>query len=395
VPGPRQDQKFSETYRILYFIEPGSLSSFFPTTDHDHPGFPEPFLTLRPFGDSNHQIAALDPEFASVATVESSLFDLEEMYPVRWAHAKVAVLTEFYGSENYGHQIADAAFSLFLIQEMFGLVSRDTEFIAYRSCKSNCFSNRFCAGVAHEHRWEWCEHQLPMILASLSRLPLQFLDGTVPPDQSVYRAALGSGPLCFENLLMGMGQLTFRRSNIGMGSIWRAFRDFFIAGIPGPDKPATPRVPFSLVILDRVGLSRRNWINAQTCAARLREELGSWDIQLMDLRRQPSLAYLHIIHRAQVLVTPGGGFAFASIFLPNSACAVYIDSWRDQEVPPRSVRHVNEGALWDNLGYIRATYYRRFAHEPGEVQSRKANFTVDPQRLLSHVAVCIRHTLSK
>ena len=94
-----------------------------------------------------------------------------------------------------------------------------------------------------------------------------------------------------------------------------------------------------------------------------------------------------------MLVTPGGGFAFASVFLPNSACAVYIDTWRDQETPPRSTRHHSESTLWDSLGYIRATYYRRFAHEPGEVLSRKANFTVDPQRLLTHVAVCIRHVL--
>ena len=76
-----------------------------------------------------------------------------------------------------------------------------------------------------------------------------------------------------------------------------------------------------------------------------------------------------IIHGAHVLVTPGGGFAFASVFLPNSACAVYIDTWRDQETPPRSTRHHSESTLWDSLGYIRATYYRRFA-QPGEALLR-------------------------
>ena len=105
------------------------------------------------------------------------------------------------------------------------------------------------------------------------------------------------------------------------------------------------------------------------------------------------LTYLHIIHRARVLVTAGGRFAFASIFLPNKACAVYIDNWRDQTQPAMSVRHVNEGRLWDNLGYVRATYYRRF-HEPEETISRKLDFSISPSRLLEHVQRCANWTVA-
>jgi hypothetical protein len=386
---PHPSLQFREAYEIIYFVKKGSLASFFPVVDHDQPGFPAQLLTLRPYGDPAIQ-AALDPELASVSTIEASLYDLPDT--AKWADARVAVLTEFYGAENYGHRIGDAAFSVFLIQETFGLLSRDTQFIAYRSCLQNCLSNRFCASVAHERRWEWCENDLPDIMAGLSHRPLQFLESTLPLN------SLESEPLCFENLLLGMGQFTFRRMNIGMSSVWRAFRDFFIAGIPATrthdqDTRDAPPDRRSMVVLDRTGLGRHNWLNAQACAARLREEFETWDVHVLDLRQRPSLAYMHIIHGAHVLVTPGGGFAFASVFLPNSACAVYIDTWRDQETPPRSTRHHNESTLWDSLGYIRATYYRRFAHEPGEVLSRKANFTVDPQRLLTHVAVCIRHVL--
>jgi hypothetical protein len=358
--------------------------------DHDQPGFPDELVSLRPFGDLTVQ-AALDPEMASVSTIEGSMHDLADT--AQWAEASVAVVTEFYGAENYGHRIGDGAISLFLIQEMFGLLSRDTQFIGYRSCLNNCLSNRFCASVAHERRWEWCENDLPILLASLSHRPVQFLESTLPLSSE-----RGSGPLCFQNLLMGMGQFTFRRMNIGMGPVWRAFRDFVIAGVPtarsDQERASDSGARRAMVILDRTGLSRHNWLNAQACAAKLREEFTTWEVCVMDLRQRSSLEYMHTIHLAHVMVTPGGGFAFASIFLPNSACAVYIDTWRDQEQPPRSTRHHRESTLWDSLGYFRATYYRRLATEPGEVLSRKANFTVNPQRLASHVAVCTTHVLS-
>ena len=347
-------------------------------------------MSLRPHGEPTAKVA-LDPELISVHTIEGSMHDLADMAEL--ADARVSILIEFYGAENYGHRIGDGAFSLFLIQELFGFISRDTQFIAYRSCLNNCLANRFCAGVLHERRWEWCENDLPILLASMSDRPLQFLESKLPLSFPQ------SAPLCFENLLMGVGQFTQRRlPAYGTHLAWRAFRDFVIAGLSRTlefdrDKPVATPARRSMVLLDRTGLSRFNWLNAEVCAATLREEFGSWDIHVMDLRQRSSLAYMLIIHRSHVLVTPGGGFSFASVFLPDSACAIYIDSWHDQQKPPKSTRH-HKVEFFDALGYFRATFYRRFAHEPGEVQSRKANFTVNSKRLLAHVDVCVTHVLS-
>ena len=138
-------------------------------------------MSLGPHGDPTAKVA-LDPELISVRTVDGSMYDLPDT--AESADARVAVLMEFYGAEEYGHRLGDGA-SLFLMHELFGLVSQDTQFIGYRLCLNNCLPNRFCSGVlhgSHERRWEWCENDLQILLASHERpsalSPLQFLEST-------------------------------------------------------------------------------------------------------------------------------------------------------------------------------------------------------------------------
>ena len=372
---------FEKAYEISFYTN--EASSFYPVVDHDQPGFPAHshlpgFLTLNPVLDPAVSPGGLGPVWVNIRTVAGEVPKAH-----RWAEAETTVLTEFYGSENYGHQIADIAFSLFSIQDMFEMRSRETQFFAFRSCKWNCYMNPYCSRAVHrgEERWEWCAHDLPVLLRALSKRPLHLVSDVVSTDDS---------PLCFQNLLVGMGGLTFRSDNRHRGAAWQRFRDFFLAGVPvGSVKESATHRPL-IVVLARTGLPRRNWANQGSCAEALAGAFPEWEVQILDLRRRAHLTYVHTIHRARVLVTAGGGFAFASVFLPNKACAIYIDSWYDQVQPAVSYRHMNEGRLWDNLGYVRAIYYRRFHDEPGEVISRKSDFNISSSHLVEHAQRCAR-----
>jgi hypothetical protein len=148
---------------------------------------------------------------------------------------------------------------------------------------------------------------------------------------------------------------------------WRALHDFVFAryGLPSTGSPAGPGTTARVHIVVRYKDARHSFSNYDHIMKELQRCYPSVATTLFVPERATSLrAEIELLSSASVYITPGGGGAFTSMFLPATAAVIYgAACWpRSAEachdVSPGGVCCVQvERHVWDHAPHVHVSYY--------------------------------------
>jgi hypothetical protein len=273
--------------------------------------FPERFLDLRSQSGGTDQMQYPWKPQSVYGPVPAT---------ARYLNVSLALMFTPLNMRNLGHALAENIQPLHLLKELFDLQQEmDTVVLSTQNCEDMYQS----ADNDTEHSQHLCrkfQHRFYPFVGRFKR------HVRIPSD-------FGSdGLVCLKAVAMGIGRLTWNT----MG--WYSFRRSGLRrhGYDPDRQPTTQRI----VILNKTGYRRIH--NPEELATYLREEFGHsrWGgprglvVEVVDPLQMSFREEIETLMNTTVLITPVGGMSYASMFLPRSASAIYLDSYNTQTKTP-------------------------------------------------------------
>ena len=212
-----------------------------------------------------------------------------------------------------------------------------------------------------------CEQNMPQIIAALSDHPVHVLRD-LPSE------------LCFSNLLVGVGQMSFRRIQENMGPTWRQYREYTLRGLGVAAGAALTEHCVTLLSRPAGQLGKRTTGNFEEIATMATEVFGVRAVMLNPVG-QSMQQLATAMTQTTVLIAPGGGYTCINLWLPPGSAMILIDGWLNKQANPISprtermaepwwsrfilpdgkfnmtYRWQGESSLFDNYGWVRSLFY--------------------------------------
>lgn len=304
--------------------------------------FPEKFIDYRggvPEHSRPIELQAIEQVFRTRPREYDELY-----YNTQNSSSGLSVLYKPFWPENFGHFIADDLFALFSGMCMFGELSDDVHVL---------FIGQGCAEVHQQGSSEAkrCEKFFSSLwMRGISKHPVRNLADNVVFPQPV---------VCFQKLLVGIGNLAFHAGTHGRGPDLWLFRNWMLLNMGFPISPATAptdrKTPILTVIHKPVSSNHpRVILNFAQLIEHLNQSLRT-EAQVKVLSIEHASAEQQVLSalETQVAITPEGGVSFWALFLPFGSACIFIDHFN----PQTNFSEHMEGFFWKDVPWIRDLYY--------------------------------------
>ena len=288
-------------------------------------------------------------------------------------HVHHVLIRPSYGY-GWGDTLTHTIFSIWLLQELFGVTSADVSVLL----KGDCIDQVYLTAGAYPFRAPELPHDQERLINGCNmnwRRQVPALSH-VPPTQLSKLTEV----TCFANLYVGTGTLSYevfrppRRDNIvhrttlsnnhGRSTLWYQFRASIYANL---DAVALSGAAIAQTVTfnykGEKGTRSFSAAYVDAILQRIRDTFGPrLSVGLFYPKGLTFRAELAILGRTTVLYAHNGAMSFNCIFLPRGAAAIFLDVIYDQSVTPHSIHFNEEGTLFSQLAYVRDIWYV-FGHD--------------------------------
>lgn len=248
----------------------------------------------------------------------------------------VAVLFQPFGAENFGHQLADNMYAIYVMLRTFGIAdSFNAQLLTLASCDS--FSDD---GMDRSI----CKKLMPKMYSALSRYPvlqLHMSDSLLADAVSTvqhHKGGLNTMPgeesslMCFRTLLVSPGANSFRmwgHPSARPHFFWD-FRLQLVRNVLGPSC-ADPACGSSVTVPMHILISVKSWKNrakskyssghglenVDALREHLRAQFPKYRVESADLATMSFQDQISLLTQTAFLFSHGGGGSFGALFLPR------------------------------------------------------------------------------
>jgi len=240
----------------------------------------------------------------------------------------VAVLSQPFGSENFGHTLADSMYGVYFMQWLFRIADPlHSQLLTLSSCDS--FSDD---GMDRSV----CKKMMPKMYAAISRLPVLQLDLLQTHDDLIDAPLNGSHLLCFRTLLVSPGANSFRAWGMGWAlgrpHLYWDFRRQMVQNMLGPHCPdvacgSVAPAMSRIIVLVKTGVNRADSPyttgpgiqNSTGIQEHLASRFPKYIVECVDAARFSMKDQISMMTQTAVLFSHAGGGGFVSLFLPHGA----------------------------------------------------------------------------